>query len=95
MTDNNEAPQIEVNASPLPDQAWAAVRQIAPPVMAFLIGRHLISNDLAIMLGVVGAVIWPIVAGQIHTRHRATQLANIAADPRVPDAVAAIREGTP
>jgi hypothetical protein len=90
MSDNNEAPQIEVNASPLADQLWAAVRQVAPPVMAFALGRHWLSGDIATLLGVAGAVVWPIVAGQLHTRHRAVQLANIAADPRVPDAVAKI-----
>ena len=87
----NETPQIEVNASPLPDQAWAALRQIAPPLMAFLIGRKLIADDIAILLGLVGAIIWPIVAGQLATRHRAKQLANIAADRRVPDAVAVVK----
>jgi hypothetical protein len=92
MIYSNDAPRISVNPSPLPDQAWAALRQIAPPVMAFLIGRHWIADDVAVMLGIVGAIIWPIVAGQIQTRHRATQLANIAADPRVPDAVAALKE---
>lgn len=92
MSDDNERPQIEVHGSPLPDQAWAAVRQLAPPIMAFLIGRGLIANDMAILLGMVGAIIWPIVAGQIKTRHRAKQLANIASDRRVPDAVAVIKE---
>lgn len=88
MADDNEQPQIEVNASPLPDQLWAALRQIAPPVMAFLVGRHLIDNDTVVLLGVAGGVVWPIVAGQLKTRHRAMQLANIANDPRTPDAVA-------
>jgi hypothetical protein len=91
VTDDNEKPQIAVNGSPLTDQLWAGVRQIAPPVMAFLIGRHLIADDVAVLLGIAGGVIWPIVAGQIATRHRATQLTNIAADPRVPDAVAVVK----
>ncbi len=85
MTDT---PPIEVHDSPLPDQAWAALRQLAPPVMAFLIGRHLIADDLAVLLGIAGAIVWPIVMGQLKTRERAQQLSTIAADPRVPDAVA-------
>ena len=89
--DSNETPRIEVNGSPLPDQLWAALRQIAPPVMAYALGKHWIGGDLATLLGVAGAIIWPIVAGQIHTRHRATQLANIANDTRVPSEVAVIK----
>ena len=84
---DNEQPQIEVNASPLPDQLWAGVRQLAPAMMAFAIGRHWVADDIAVFLGVVGGMIWPIVAGQLKTRHRAIQLATIAKDPRVPDAV--------
>lgn len=91
MSDDNEQPQIVINPSPLPDQLWAALRQIAPPVMAFLIGRHLIADDVAVVMGLAGGVIWPIVAGQIATHHRATQLANIAGDKRVPDAVATLK----
>jgi hypothetical protein len=91
MSDGNEVPPISVNASPLPDQLWAAVRQIAPPVMAFLIGRNLITDDIAILLGTAGAIVWPIVQGQIKTRHRAKQLATVANDPRVPDAVASVK----
>jgi hypothetical protein len=84
---DNEQPQIEVNASPFPDQLWAGVRQLAPAAMAFAIGRHWVADDLAVFLGVAGGMVWPIVAGQLKTRHRAMQLANIAKDPRVPDAV--------
>jgi hypothetical protein len=87
MSDNNTAPQIEVNASPLPDQLWAGVRQIAPALTAFALGRHWIENDVAAVLMAVGGMAWPIIAGQIKTRHRANQLANIAADPRVPNEV--------
>jgi uncharacterized membrane protein len=91
MSDDNEAPQIAVNASPLPDQLWAGVRQFAPPLMAFALGRHWLPDDVAVVLGVAGGIIWPIVAGQLHTRHRAKQLANIAGDKRVPDAVAVVK----
>lgn len=89
MTDN-EIPQIviddDANAT-LFEQLWAGVRQFAPPAMAFLLGRGLIQNDVAIVLGVAGAVIWPIVAGQIKTRHRMKQLLNIAKNRRVPNSI--------
>lgn len=90
MTDDT-TPPIAVNSSPLPDQLWAAVRQIAPPVMAFAIGKGWIGNDAGILLGSVGAIIWPIVAGQIKTRERAQQLTMIAGDVRTPDAVATVK----
>ena len=91
MTDDNEQPPISVNASPLPDQLWAGLRQIAPAAMAFAIGRHWIADDMSILLGIAGGMVWPIVAGQLKTRHRAKQLASVANDPRVPDAVASVK----
>lgn len=90
MTDET-TPPIAVNSSPLPDQLWAAVRQIAPPIMAFVLGRGWIGNDVAVLLGAAGAIVWPIVAGQIKTRERAQQLASIAGDERTPDAVAVMK----
>lgn len=91
-TDTDDTPaQIEVNGSPLPDQLWAAVRQIAPPAMAFAIGRHWIADDVSIVLGVAGAVLWPIIAGQIKTRDRAKKLASIGRDARVPDSVVTVK----
>jgi len=92
MTDETETQPIQVNDSPLPDQLWAAVRQIAPPVMAFALGRHWVPDDLAVVLGVAGGILWPIVAGQIKTRERAKQLSVIANDRRVPDAVAVVKQ---
>ena len=87
MTDSNEAPQIEVNADPLWDQLMAGIRQAGPPIIAFAMGRHWIEGDTATLAGTLGALAF-IVVGQLHTRHRAKQLANIVADPRVPPAVA-------
>lgn len=87
VTGGNEDPPMVVNASALPDMLWAGVRQAAPPIMAFLIGRNLIANDVALMLGVLGAIVWPIVAGQLKTRHRATQLGNLGKDRRVSDTI--------
>ena len=69
---------IEAHASPLPDQLWAALRQLAPAVMAYVIGRGWLANDMAVLLGVAGGVVWPIVAGQLKTRRRAQQLAKLA-----------------
>jgi len=82
---------IIVNDSPLPDQLWAGLRQVAPAVVAFMVGRHLIADDTVTMISVAGGVIWPIVAGQLKTRRRAQQLATIAASPQVPDSVARVK----
>lgn len=92
MTDNNEQPQIEVNGSALPDMLWAALRQAAPPIMAFALAKGWLSSDLAVLLGVLGGIAWPIIVGQLKTRHRATQLVNIANDVRVPDAVVMVKQ---
>lgn len=85
---NDTSPPIEVRASPWVDQAWAALRQIAPPIVAFLIGRHLIPDDVAaLVLAIVGGVALPITVGQFKTRLRAQQLATVAKDPAVPQHV--------
>lgn len=86
---------IIVNDSPLPDQLWAGVRQVAPAIVAFLVGRHLIADDTVTVLSVAGGVVWPIVAGQLKTRRRAQQLATIAASPQVPDTVARVKSPNP
>jgi hypothetical protein len=83
--------QILVNASPLPDQLWAGVRQVFPPLVAFAVGRGLIPDDAAALLAVAFGVIWPIIAGQLKTRKRAVELASVAGDYRVPDAVASLK----
>lgn len=82
---------IEANASPLPDQLWAGLRQIAPAAMAFAIGRHWIADDLSILLGVSGGMVWPIIAGQLKTRRRAVELATVAGSSKVPDSVAKLK----
>jgi len=83
--------QILVNASPIPDQLWAAVRQVAPAIATFAIGRGWIADDVVVLMTVVVGVVWPIVVGQMKTRKRATQLATVAASPDVPEHVAAIK----
>lgn len=89
MSDTDDMP-IEVHSSPLPDQLWAGLRQVAPAVMAFAIGRHWLTDDVSVLLGVLGAVVWPIVAGQLKTRRRAVQLATVA--DAAPDDVAVLRQ---
>lgn len=81
MTDET----ILVNASPLPDQLWAGMRQLAPAVIAFAVGRQIIPQDAAPLLAAAGLFIWPIVAGQLKTRHFSKALARLAASPEVPD----------
>lgn len=85
---SDTTPPIEVHDSPLPDQAWAGLRQVAPAIMAFALGRHWLTNDVAILLGVAGGVVWPIIAGQLKTRRRAQQLTVVA--NAAPDHVAQV-----
>ena len=80
---------IEVHSSPIPDQLWAGLRQLAPAVMAFALGKGWLDTDLAVLLGVAGGVVWPIVAGQLKTRRRAVELATVA--DAAPDHVARMR----
>ena len=82
---------VLAHATPVPDQLWAGLRQIVPPIVAFAVGRGWLASDLAVLLGVVGGVMYPIVLGQLKTRLRAKQLATVASSPKVPDSVAAIK----
>ncbi len=90
VIDISETP-IEAHATPLPDQLWALLRQIVPPITAFLIARGYLATDLALMLGAVGGIVWPIVAGQLKTRRRAKELTTVAASSAVPNDVARLR----
>lgn len=87
MNDNNETPPIVVNDSPLPDQLWAGVRQIAPAITAFALGKGWLDNETATLQAAVIGIVWPIVAGQMKTRRRAKQLANLGRDARCADAI--------
>ena len=89
MTNSSEP--ILVNASPLPDQLWAAVRQAAPAVTTFLLAKGYIDNEMAALLAALGGVLWPIIVGQLKTRRRAQQLATVAASPEVPDHVLTLK----
>lgn len=84
-------------SEPFVVQLWSGVRQFAPPIMAFVLGRGWIANDVAVVLGFGGAIAWPIVYGQLKARARAKQaivqkqaLIDIASSPRVPDSVAVL-----
>lgn len=83
---------IEAHASPLPDQLWALVRQVVPPVVTFAVGKGWLDNDTAAMLGAVGVAVWAFVAGQLKTRRRAIELARIAGSNEVPSHVARLRK---
>lgn len=104
MTEQNTQPPITVSSSPIADQAASAVRtlllvlSVVTALAGFFSKRDLAgfvayvqSSDfitaLALLIGAV-TFAW----GQWKTRHRAKQLANVAADPRVPDSVISIKD---
>ena len=97
--DENEKPQIVLNTTPAADQAASLVRvivisiSVVTALAGFVSTRDLAgfilyiqSSDFLAALATLialGTVTW----GQWKIRHRAKQIHNIAADPRVPDAV--------
>ncbi len=81
---------IEVHSSPIPDQLWAGLRQIAPAAATFALGKGWIDNDALILLTACAGVIWPIVAGQLKTRRRAVELATVA--DAAPNHVATLKQ---
>lgn len=85
---SDDAP-IEISSSPLVDQLWSGIRQIAPALMAFALGKGWLDNDLAVLLGVVGGVMWPIIAAQLKTRERSQLIATLA--NAAPDHVAVLK----
>ncbi len=76
-------PPVIVHESAWPDQLWALLRQILPPISAFLIGRGIIDDDTVGLIGATGVILVPIIIGQLKTRLRANQLAGL--EKRVPD----------
>lgn len=85
----NDTDPIEVSASPLIDQLWAGVRQVAPAMMAFSLGKGWLADDVAVLLGVIGGVVWPIVAGQLRTRERSKLIVTLT--NAAPDTVAVLK----
>jgi hypothetical protein len=102
MADNETAP-ISVNATPATDQIAAAMRSLvlvvsAITALAGIASKHDLKGFIAYVQSsdflaaasvvvAVGSFAW----SQLKTRKRAVQLATIAADPRVPDAVATVK----
>lgn len=95
MADDNEAPQIVADDSPIPDQIWSASRAAVLALTAFAFGRGWIAGDLATLIGALFGIIAPVVMSQLKTRHRSVQLANIAGDDRVPNSVAVLKSQLP
>uniref|UniRef100_UPI0035CA0529 hypothetical protein n=1 Tax=uncultured Sphingomonas sp. TaxID=158754 RepID=UPI0035CA0529 len=103
MSDTNDAPPIVADRSPARDQAESAVRSVLLAIsvvtaVAGFVSKHDLagfvtymqsSDFLAALAALIGAATF--VWGQWKARHRSKQLAAIAADPRVPDAVATIK----
>lgn len=80
---------IKVDASPLAGSLWMALRQIVPPVIAFMVGRGYIADDTAAMLAAVAAGAAPIIYGQVRTWKRSQALVTLA--EAVPDSVAVVK----
>lgn len=60
---------IDLSKAPWVHQAWAGLRQIIPPVVAFAIGRHYIPDDVAtLILAIAAGIGVPITLGQLKTR---------------------------
>jgi len=106
MTDN-ETPPMQANPTPTTDQAAAAVRTIllcigVVSALAGFVGKRDLAGFIAYMqssdfisalalLMAAATFVW----GQIKTRHRAKQLATVAADPRVPNEVISLKGSEP
>jgi hypothetical protein len=103
MTDDNVQKPVGVNSNPTQAQAEALVRQVVAAA-GLIVGAFGLAKWAGV-LGVVANLAGPIVSvvfglgglaaivwGQVHTRVEAKKLATIASDPRVPDAVAYIKE---
>ncbi|MGY2732407.1 hypothetical protein [Sphingomonas sp. UYP23] len=103
MTEQNTSPPIVAERSPARDQVESAVRSVLLVIsvvtaIAGFVSKHDLtgfvvfmqsSDFLAALAALTGAATF--VWGQWKARHRSKQLAAIAADPRVPDAVATIK----
>ena len=89
FTQDPEVP-VEIHASPLPDQAWALLRQLIPPIVAFCVGKGLIDDNTAALIISVLAMVAPIIIGQLKTRLRATQFAII--EEKVDDSILTTKE---
>lgn len=75
---------VKVSTSPQLVQLWSLIRVAVIAIAVFALGRGWLAKDTFAMLGTIGAAVWAFVAGQLHTRSTANVLANLAADPGVP-----------
>lgn len=93
MTEEIETttPPIEAHPTPLPDQLWAALRQLVQVVSAFALGKGWIDGELATLITGLLGIVAPIIVGQLKTRRRAKELTTVAASPLVPENIARLR----
>ncbi len=103
MTDDTTQKTILVNASPLIDQIQALGRSLALVIgavstLAGILSKHDLTAFIAYLqtsdFATAAAIVVTAVSlgwGWWKTGHRASQLATIAANPRVPDDVAALK----
>lgn len=75
---------IKVSRSPISEQAWLALRKIAPALVAFALARGWLTNDVSILLAIIGGAVWPIGHDQIAAWQRHPALAELADDPAIP-----------
>lgn len=107
VVSNNETTPMQANPTPTTDQAAAAVRTVLlcigviTALAGFVAKRDLAgfitymqSSEFAAALGLLLAAA-TFAWGQWKTRHRAKQLATVAADPRVPDEVISLKGSEP
>lgn len=87
--DLNAGEPIEVSSSPVSEQVWSGIRQIAIAGGAYVAGRGLVAQDTLALLGVIGVVVWGVVASQIKTLERSRKLATLAG--AAPDNVAVLK----
>ena len=85
----NDVPPMEVSSSPMAEQIWSGVRQVAIAGGAYVAGRGLVAQDTLALLGVLGVVVWGVVASQIKTLERSRKLAALA--KAAPDSVAVLK----
>jgi len=85
----NDAPPMEVSSSPVAEQIWSGVRQVAIAGGAYAAGLGVVEQDTLALLGVVGVVVWGVIASQIKTLERSRKLATLA--KAAPDSIAVLK----
>lgn len=80
-----------VNSNQLPGLAAAALRYIASPLAAYLLGKGYITADQATEVGTVLIVVGSAVWGLYGTWKSKHTVVKIASDARTPDEVAIVK----